>query len=88
MLNKALFTSQTDEWSTPEALFDALNKQFHFTLDACATQQNAKCPRYFTKSDDGLKQRWTGRVFMNPPYGREIRKWVRKAMKNHDRTPT
>jgi phage N-6-adenine-methyltransferase len=56
-----------------------LNKQFHFTLDACATQQNAKCVRYFTKADDGLKQEWTGRVFMNPPYGREIGKWVRKA---------
>jgi len=79
MLNKALFTSHTGEWSTPQDLFDTLNKQFRFTLDPCATSQNAKCRRYFTKADDGLKQQWSGRAFMNPPYGREIGKWVKKA---------
>lgn len=79
MLNRSLFTSQTDEWATPQAFFDALNETLHFTLDPCATPQNAKCCRYFTKAENGLTQEWTGRVFMNPPYGREIGKWVRKA---------
>jgi phage N-6-adenine-methyltransferase len=79
MLNRGLFTSQSAEWSTPQDFFDALNAQFRFALDPSATPDNAKCVRYFTKADDGLKQTWTGRVFMNPPYGREIGKWVKKA---------
>jgi len=79
MLNAALFTSRSEEWSTPQALFDELDRKYHFTLDPCATLENAKCKRYFTKAEDGLKQDWTGRVFMNPPYGREIGKWVRNA---------
>ena len=79
MLNTALLTSRSDEWTTPQDFFEALDQHFHFTLDPCATSENAKCPRYFTKADDGLKQPWTGRVFMNPPYGREIAKWVKKA---------
>lgn len=79
MLNKALLTSQGDEWTTPQRFFESLDEKFHFTLDPCATSKNAKCQRYFTKAEDGLKQKWTGRVFMNPPYGRQISKWVKKA---------
>ena len=79
MLNTALLTSRSCEWTTPQDFFEALDLQFHFTLDPCATPKNAKCKRYFTKRDDGLAQPWTGRVFMNPPYGREIGKWVKKA---------
>jgi phage N-6-adenine-methyltransferase len=79
MLNKGLFTSQSDEWATPQDLFDALNAAFKFTLDPCATHQNAKCRRYFTRAKNGLKQPWFGRVFMNPPYGRSIGKWIKKA---------
>jgi len=79
MLNTALLTSRSCEWTTPQDFFKALDKKFHFTLDPCATSENAKCKRYFTKADDGLAQLWTGRVFMNPPYGREIGKWVKKA---------
>lgn len=79
MLNTAFLTSRSSEWTTPQDFFEALDQQFHFTLDPCATPQNAKCKRYFTKADDGLAQPWTGRVFMNPPYGRQIGKWVRKA---------
>lgn len=61
-------------------MFDHLNTRFGpFDLDPCATADNAKCARFFTKEDDGLAQRWSGRVFMNPPYGREIGKWVKKA---------
>jgi phage N-6-adenine-methyltransferase len=79
MFNPALLTSRSREWSTPREFFETLDRQFHFTLDPCATRHNAKCKRYFTKADDGLSQRWNGRVFVNPPYGREIGKWVKKA---------
>ena len=80
MINEAMFTSKTNEWATPQAFFDELNKEFNFTLDPCATPQNAKCARYFTKEIDGLSQRWRGEiVFCNPPYGRDLSKWVAKA---------
>lgn len=73
------FSSKTDQWSTPHDFFEKLNAEFGFDLDVCATPDNAKCPRYFTKLDDGLAQEWCGKVWMNPPYGREIGKWVEKA---------
>jgi phage N-6-adenine-methyltransferase len=77
---RGLFSSATDEWATPQELFDRLNAVFHFTLDPCATAVNAKCRRYFTIAEDGLQQDWDGeRVFMNPPYGRAIGDWVKKA---------
>lgn len=73
------FSSETDLWATPQDVFDALNAEFHFTLDPCATPENAKCKKYYTREQDGLSQDWTGEVvFMNPPYGREIGKWVEK----------
>lgn len=78
-INAGMFTSKTPEWATPRAFFDALNAEFHFDLDPCATPENAKCPRFFTANDDGLARHWTGRVFMNPPYGRGIGQWVAKA---------
>jgi site-specific DNA-methyltransferase (adenine-specific) len=73
------FSSQTCEWATPQVLFDRLHARYGFTLDACATADNAKCPVYFTRDEDELTQTWTGRVWMNPPYGREIAGWMRKA---------
>ncbi len=73
------FSSKSDEWSTPQDLFDELDAIFHFNLDACATPSNAKCKRYFTKDDDALKQKWTGTVWMNPPYGRQIGPFMKKA---------
>jgi site-specific DNA-methyltransferase (adenine-specific) len=80
MINKGLFSGNTSEWSTPDSLFKDLDAHFGpFTLDPCATPENAKCPHFFTKEDDGLKQNWSGRVFMNPPYGRQIGKWIEKA---------
>jgi phage N-6-adenine-methyltransferase len=80
MVSKVLFTSATDEWPTPQSLFDSLDRLFHFSLDPCATPENAKCKKYFTKEIDGLKQDWRGLVvFCNPPYGREVGKWTRKA---------
>ena len=74
------YSSKTNEWSTPQDFFDELDKEFNFTLDPCATRENAKCTKYFTVEDDGLKQDWSNDVvFMNPPYGREIKYWVQKA---------
>lgn len=74
------FSSKTDEWETPLDVFRPLNVRFGFTLDVCATPQNTKCKRYFTRKEDGLKQDWgTETCWMNPPYGREIGKWMRKA---------
>jgi len=73
-------SSRSDDWATPAALFAHLDERFGpFDLDPCATAESAKCERYFTRSDDGLAQEWTGRVFMNPPYGPPIGAWVRKA---------
>lgn len=68
-------------WCTPQNFFDRLNEEFHFVLDAAATDKTAKCKKYFTPADDGLAQRWNcgGAVFCNPPYGRQIGKWVAKA---------
>lgn len=79
MNTDVMFSSQTDEWETPQWLFDELHKEFNFTADVCATSQNAKCEHYFTKSQDGLEMDWSGRCWMNPPYGREIGKWIKKA---------
>lgn len=74
-----MFSSKTDMWSTPQATFDSLDLEFHFDLDVCALAENAKCARFFTPDVDGLKQIWNGVCWMNPPYGREIAKWIRKA---------
>ena len=77
------FSSRSDEWPTPQWLFDALNREFGFNLDPCATHNNAKCVRHFTREEDGLAQDWgAATVFMNPPYGREIRHWMRKAFES------
>ena len=77
---KVHYSSNTNEWSTPDYLFKELDREFKFTLDPCATKVNAKCKKYFTEADDGLTQNWEDHiVFMNPPYGRVIGKWVKKA---------
>ena len=73
------FRSQRHDWETPQFLFDGLNAEFGFELDVCATVENAKCKRYFSEEDDGLSQTWEGVCWMNPPYGREIGRWMRKA---------
>ena len=73
------FSSATDLHATPQDFFDKLNAEFNFDLDVCATADNAKCKRYFTKDDNGLAQDWGGVVWMNPPYGRTIIDWMRKA---------
>jgi phage N-6-adenine-methyltransferase len=74
-----MFTSNTDMWETPQDFFNRINEEFHFTIDACAIPANAKCARFYSPEEDGLAQVWDGMVWMNPPYGREIGEWVKKA---------
>ena len=77
---QTMFSSKSAEWETPQDLYDYLNLDYRFTLDPCSTTESAKCEKYFTKKDDGVSKSWEGeRVFMNPPYGRDIKKWVKKA---------
>lgn len=76
---EVMFSSKTEMWETPQDLFDRLNNKYHFDYDVCAIQENAKCQQYYTPEIDGLKQKWGGRCWCNPPYGREISKWVAKA---------
>lgn len=72
-------TSKYDDWETPQELFDEWNRKFRFDVDVCANASNAKCAKYFTPEQDGLKQEWRGACWCNPPYGRQIGKWIRKA---------
>lgn len=79
-MNDILFSSASIEWATPWPLFRELDAEFHFDLDPCSTHENAKCAAHFTQEEDGLLQDWGGkRVFCNPPYGRELPKWIKKA---------
>lgn len=78
-MNRVMFSSEKDEWSTPQDLFDELDAEFNFTLDVCATPENAKCADYYTKEQDGLRKAWRGVVWCNPPYGRDVGNWVRRA---------
>jgi phage N-6-adenine-methyltransferase len=73
------FSSKTDNWYTPNSFFDSYNEKYKFELDVCASEENAKCAKYFTVNDDGLSKEWSGVCWMNPPYGREIGKWMKKA---------
>ena len=75
-----MFSSKTDLWSTPQDLFNELDNEFHFTLDVCADEFNHKCDKYYSKEQNGLSQPWIGNVWCNPPYGREIGQWVRRAL--------
>jgi len=58
-----MYMSRSNEWATPQSFFDELDREFHFNLDPCATDQNHKCERYFTKENDGLSQNWGGAGF-------------------------
>lgn len=80
-MNDGMYSSNSDDYGTPQKLFDELNEKWHFQVDVCASAENAKCGLYFSKEDDGLKQDW-GQFdicWMNPPYGRQIISWVEKA---------
>lgn len=74
------FSSESNEWATPQWLFDALNKEFGFTVDVCSTHENAKCAKHYTRNENGLMKSWAGEVaWMNPPYGDDIWDWMAKA---------
>lgn len=80
MKTEVLWSSESNDWATPQWFYDKLNEEFGFTLDPCADDHNHKCDKYYTEADDGLAQSWAGeRVWCNPPYGRDVVKWVRKA---------
>lgn len=91
-MDKVLMSTGKDDWGTPQELYDRLNKEFNFTLDACASTYNYKCDKYYTKEQDGLNKSWKGEtVFCNPPYSREggQAKWIEKCYKEakeHDIT--
>jgi phage N-6-adenine-methyltransferase len=87
-MNSVHFMSEKMDWGTPQELFDRLNQEFHFTLDVCALPENAKCKHFFSPSEDGLSQKWNGACWMNPPYGREIEKWMQKALRESERGAT
>lgn len=80
-MNQALLSSKNMNWCTPQDFFDKLDLEFGFVPDTAATNETAKCQRYYTPETDGLAQSWQcdGAVFCNPPYGRQLGKWVRKA---------
>ncbi|MCS6093931.1 adenine methyltransferase [Lactobacillus sp. LMY-20] len=82
MINKALFTSNKEDWETPQDFYDRLNNKYRFKWDLAASDDNAKCSCYFTRDDNSLEQDWeglSGNLFLNPPYGRELKLWVQKA---------
>ena len=76
------FRSKTDEWETPTACFNQLDEEFAFTTDVAAHPDNAKCEHFYTPHQDGLKQKWEGDCWMNPPYGLALRQWVKKAQES------
>ena len=77
-MNKALFSSTTQTWTTPKELFDELHQEFGFTCDVAASEDNALCEQYFDESKDGLAQDWFGNVWCNPPYDTS-KEWIAKA---------
>lgn len=78
---EAMLSSNDNTWETPDEFFRSLNEVFRFETDVCATHLTAKCTKYYTPENDGLSKDWTGTCWMNPPYGREIPRWVEKAYK-------
>jgi phage N-6-adenine-methyltransferase len=80
MNNELMFSSKTELLATPQKFFDAISILYGpFDIDVCADASNAKCHVYFDKAADGLAQTWTGKCWMNPPYGRDIGKCMKKA---------
>lgn len=74
-----MFSSQTDLWETPQDFFNKLNEEFCFETDVCALPENAKCKNFYSPEENGLSQNWGGICWCNPPYGRKIGEWVKKA---------
>ncbi len=85
---RKIFSSNDMTWATPQDFFDKLDKEFNFDLDVCAVPETAKCEKFFTPEIDGLSQEWRGTCFMNPPYGREVIQWVKKAYEESQKGAT
>jgi len=86
-MNKVLFSSKKEDWETPQDLFDELNKEFHFTVDVASSDSNYKVKKHYTETENGLLQNWDNEVvWCNPPYGREVNKWVEKAYLSKGKT--
>lgn len=86
-MNKIMFSSSSDEWATPKWLFKQLDEEFNFTLDPCSSQENHLCDKFFTKAENGLEQSWEREtVFCNPPYGRQLPKWIEKCYMEGQKT--
>ena len=84
-----MFSSKSNEWTTPQDFYNQLDAEFGFTLDPCASQSTAKCASFYTEDDDGLSKDWEGQtVFMNPPYGRKIGNWIQKAYEEGEKSNT
>lgn len=83
-MDKVLFSSKSNEWATPQDLYNKLNNRYNFTLDPCSSLENHKCDKFYTIKENGLIQDWSNEVvFCNPPYGREIYDWVKKCYNEH-----
>ena len=82
MNSNLMFSSKDQTWETPIDFFNKVNEEFNFDIDVCATEATAKCDMYYTPEIDGLKQEWKGTCWMNPPYGRKIGAWMRKALES------
>lgn len=78
-VNDGLFSSKTEMWETPLNVFNKYNDIHKFTTDVCAIESNKKCNHFYSPEENGLIQEWEGVCWMNPPYGSEIIKWVKKA---------
>ena len=79
-VKQSWFNRKNVDYETPDYIFKPLDDEFGFTLDVCASKENTKCHRYFTKLDNGLEQQWAGEIcWMNPPFGREMKRWIIKA---------
>ena len=77
---KGLMTSERSDWETPPEIFGPVQKEFKLELDVCATKKNALLPEFFTPEQDGLSKDWAPKkCWMNPPYGKQISRWVKKA---------
>lgn len=84
--NNGRYNGNGRHWETPPEVYGPLDEEFNFTLDPCAQASTAKCSKFYTEDDDGLSKSWCGeRVFMNPPYGKEIYAWTRKAREEQSR---
>jgi phage N-6-adenine-methyltransferase len=78
-MDEIIYSSRSEQWGTPQDLFDTLHREFRFNLDAAASKENAKCERFYTKEDNGLMRPWDDSTFLNPPYGKNIGQWMHKA---------